>query len=136
MHEIGHGLGFFGMGQVSGTLGTVRNSGYLGAFDHLTENGTGKRLKSFADPSTALATQLQSNKVFFDSARVRNANNGKRANLFAPTTFQPGSSYSHLNETTFPNGNTNSLMTPFLSPGETIRSPGAITRAIFRDIGW
>ena len=79
---------------------------------------------SFADSSAALAAQLQSGNLFFDSPAVR------------ASPFQPGSSYSHLNEATYVRGSPNSLMTPQLGQGETIRSPGAITLAIFRSLGW
>ena len=59
-----------------------------------------------------------------------------RAKLYAPAVFQSGSSYSHVDEATYARGNPNSLMTPQLGQGETIRSPGAITLAIFRTSGW
>jgi hypothetical protein len=136
LHEIGHGLGFLGAGFVSGSTGTVRLSGFPIIYDRFTENGAGRSLLTFPDPSTALGTQLRSNNLFFDSPQVRTANGGARAKLYAPTTFRPGSSYSHLDEATFPRGNANSLMTPFLGQGETIRRPGAITLALFATLGW
>jgi hypothetical protein len=141
MHELGHGLGFSGLGRVGGGLGSIEaappgGAASPGAYDRFIENRSGKRLTSFPDPSVKLFNQLQSNDLYFDSRRVRNANNGKRAKIFAPRTFLSGSSYSHLNENTYPNGNRNSLMTPFLSPGETIRSPGPIGKAILKDVGW
>jgi hypothetical protein len=136
MHELGHGLYFSGMGTSNGTIATVQLNGDPGAYDLFTENKAGKRMLQFPDVSTQLHNQLTSNNLFFDSQRVRNANNGKRVKLFAPNPFQGGSSYSHLNENSFPNGNANSLMTPFLSPGETIRSPGPIGKAIAKDAGW
>jgi hypothetical protein len=136
LHEIGHGLGFLGAGRVSSGRGSVRSSGFPYIYDRFTENGAGTAMLSFADNSTSLAAQLQSNNLFFDSARVRAANGNLRAKLFAPAVFQPGSSYSHLNEATYLRGNPNSLMTPQLGQGETIRSPGAIALAIFRTSGW
>ena len=142
MHEIGHGLGFLGAGRVSGGLGSVR-ANFQGQpklpiiYDRFTETGAGVLLLTgFPDNSTTLAAKLQSNNLFFDSTRVRNANNNQAAKIYAPATFQPGSSYSHLDETKYPAGNANSLMTPALGQAETIRSPGAITRAIFLDLGW
>jgi hypothetical protein len=136
MHELGHGLFFSGLAAQNGTIATIQFDGSPGAYDRFTENKGGKKLLTFPDLSAQLYNQLTSNNVFFDSQRVRNANNGKRAKLFAPNPFQGGSSYSHLNENSFPNGNANSLMTPFLGEGETIRSPGAITKAIAKDVGW
>ena len=106
------------------------------SYDRFTEDGAGRRLTTFANNSAALAGKLQSNNVWFDSAKVRAANGNKRARLFAPNPFQGGSSYSHLNEATYPAGNPHSLMTPQLAPGEAIHTPGAITMALFKSIGW
>lgn len=136
LHELGHGLGFVGAGNVSGGQGTVRLAGDPLAYDRNTETGGGAALLSFPDPSAQLANQLTSNNIFFDSARVRRANGGNRAKLFAPPQWQQGSSYSHLNEATYGPGNRNSLMTPAIGPGETIRTAGPITLAIFRSTGW
>jgi hypothetical protein len=139
LHELGHGLGISGGAQLGGfpETATLRQfSGLPFSYSLFTENGAGKRLLNFPDLSISLAGQLQSRDVFFDSRRVRRANRDKRAKLFAPRSFQPGSSYSHLDEATYPKGSKNSLMTPFIGRAETIRSPGPITRAILKDIGW
>lgn len=134
-HELGHGLGFLGAGRVSGGLGSVRNAGYPLAYDLATKKGATKLL-SIADASSALAAALTSNAVVFDTTAVRNANGGKAAALYAPSTWQQGSSYSHLDEATFRAGNRDSLMTPQLGPGETIRSAGPITKAVLKAVGW
>lgn len=136
LHEIGHGLGFLGFGNVSSGRGTVRANGFPGIYDRFTENAAGKTMLSFADNSPALAAALQGGGLYFDSAAVRGANGNARARLFAPNPFQPGSSYSHFNEATYPRGNVNSLMTPALGQAETIRSPGPLTLAVFRTAGW
>lgn len=136
LHELGHGLGFLGAGRTSGSAGSVRFNGFPVIYDQYTENKAGKLLKTFTDPSSALGTQLRSGGVFFDSPKVRSANGGLRAKLYAPAIFQPGSSYSHLDEATYLRGNPNSLMTPQLGQGETIRNPGPITLALFKTLGW
>jgi hypothetical protein len=140
MHELGHGLGFLGAGDVRNNRGTVREDltpRLPMAYDRFTENAAGTSLVTgFPDLSASLATQLRGGNLFFDSPQVRNANGGARARLYAPARFQQGSSYSHLDEATYRQGNRNSLMTPILNSGETVRSPGPITRAIFRSTGW
>lgn len=137
LHELGHGLGFLGAGSVnSDAQGTVRAGRFPISYDRFTENGAGAGLLGFPDDSRSLGYQLTSRAVYFDSAAVRNANGGARARLYAPTGWQPGSSYSHLNEATYRQGNTNSLMTPFLNDAEAIHSPGRITLAMFKAIGW
>ena len=100
------------------------------------ENKPGAAILSFPENSTALSAQLRGGNLFFDSAQVRAANGNLRAKLFAPSDFQPGSSYSHLDEATYLRGNANSLMTPQLGLAETIRNPGPITLALFRTLGW
>ncbi len=136
MHELGHGLGFMGAGNVRSGQGTVREGRMPFGYDRFTENRSGEGLLGFADNSSALANQLTSNAVYFDSTAVRNANGGARARLYAPRPWEPGSSYSHLNERTYRQGNRHSLMTPVINDGEAIHSPGGITLAIFRGIGW
>ncbi len=136
-HELGHGLGFLGFGRLdSSSTGSVRLAGFPSAYDRATENAAGKALLTFADPSSALKTQLTSGKVFFDSPAVRSAHGGTPVKLYAPSSFQPGSSYSHLDEATFRKGTVDSLMTPQLSDGETVRTAGPITKAVFSTIGW
>ncbi len=146
LHELGHGLGFVGGARVANENGTgpgfIRfnsaSNPTLGPFiySRFIENNQGPSILSFAEGSAALGNQLRGNKLFFDSRRVRRANGGQPAKIFAPNPFQGGSSYSHLNENTFPQGNPHSLMTPFLGRGETIRNPGGITQGILRDSGW
>lgn len=128
-HEIGHGLGFLGAGDVTSGKGTISyNGGYAFQYAKQAVNAAGKSLISYPANSAALAQQLQSGKVFFTSPQVRSSNGGKPAKLFAPKTWQPGSSFSHLDEATYGPGNKNSLMTPILNPGEQIHSPGPIDR--------
>lgn len=138
-HELGHGVGFLGVGNASGSTGTVKYQGKNTAYDRYTRLGstaTSPLLWKMPDNSTQLGSALKSNNVFFDSPGVRTANGGKSAKLYAPSTWRQGSSYSHLDETTFPKGNQNSLMTYAISDGETIRTPGPVTLALLKTIGW
>lgn len=136
LHELGHGVGFIGAANVSSNRGTVRLSGYPLAYSRYTETNTGTKLLSLPDSSTQLAGVLRGNNVYFDSPKVRNANGGATARLYAPSTWQPGSSYSHLDEATYRAGDVNSLMTPQIGSGETIRNPGPITKAVLLTTGW
>jgi hypothetical protein len=136
LHELGHGLGFVGGMSYSGGTGTAGISGFPVIYDRFTENGGGQAMLSFASPSTALGAQLTSNNLYFDGPRTRLANGGNPARIYAPASWQGGSSYSHLDEATYPAGNPNSLMTPQIASREAIHDPGPITRGIFEDIGW
>lgn len=139
-HELGHGLGFLGAGVVANGKGSVRLATSAGAFptayDRFTETGAGKALLTFPNNSATLAAALKGNNIFFDSPAVRSANGGKTAKLYAPATWQQGSSYSHLDDATYPAGNANSLMTHAIGDGETVRTPGPIVKAVFASTGW
>src|SRR4030095_348579 len=90
----------------------------------------------FPNPSAALGAQLTSNNVFLNGPNATGALGGSLVKLYAPATWQQGSSFSHLNEATFPAGDPNSLMTPQLGAGEAIHDPGNVVRGVFADIGW
>lgn len=138
-HELGHGVGFLGAGRVSGSLGSVRISGKNISYDRYTRLGstaTSPLLWKMPDNSTQLGSALRSNNVYFDTPAVRSANGGKSAKLYAPSTWRQGSSYSHLDEATFPKGNPNSLMTYAIGGGETIRTPGNVGMAVLKAVGW
>ena len=151
LHELGHGLGFFGSmnvddadagnGQecdgVNGN-GCWGSSGFPFIYDRFAEDGPGVSLintGAYPNPSTILADSLQSDDVHFDGALV-GATLGNRGPLYAPNPWDPGSSYSHWKESSFPAGDENALMTPFISSGESNHSPGPATCAHFQDIGW
>jgi hypothetical protein len=140
LHEVGHGLGFFGSFQVNGAQGSWGWSGHATRYDDnewsaasggtkLTNTGT------FANPSAQLKSELTDGGVYFGGPEVV-AEYGARARLYAPNTWSPGSSNSHFDEMTFPTGTQHALMTPSLANGEVIHDPGPLTRALFRDIGW
>jgi Carboxypeptidase regulatory-like domain len=139
LHEMAHGLGFLGTMSVSSGQGSWGlGSGYPGIYDRFTENGAGQQLINtalFPNPSAALATQLTGGDVWFDGPNARAGNSGNRARLYAPGTWSSGSSYSHLNQTTY-EGSANTLMVPVLMQGTSIHSPGPIVMGIYKDLGW
>jgi hypothetical protein len=138
--ELLHGLGTIGLMQYSNGQGSWGyGTDYPAIYDRFIENGSGEGLINtnvFPNPSLALGNQLTSNNLFFDGTNAVRANNGNRPKLYAPSTWQQGSSIYHLDESTYPQGNPNSLGTPFLSPGESIHDPGPIVRGLLRDEGW
>ncbi|MEJ2597862.1 MAG: hypothetical protein P8Z00_05980 [Anaerolineales bacterium] len=139
LHELAHGLGFAGSMEVNGGIGQWGSQGYPFIFDLFAVNGQNQKLTDtniFKNGSTALGDQLTSNQVYFDGAHAVAANGGQEPKLYAPSTWQQGSSFSHLDEATYSAGSLNALMTPVLNPGEVEQVPGPITRGIFQDIGW
>ncbi|MGB1031809.1 MAG: GC-type dockerin domain-anchored protein [Flavobacteriales bacterium] len=136
LHELGHGLGFLGSGDVSGGNGSIGFGGTPLIYDTFVENNTGSAITSFPNNSAALASQLQGNNLYWNGPLGMANNGGTRPRIYAPGTFNGGSSYSHLNESTYPAGNVNSLMTPFLGSAEANHDPGPIVEGMFEDMGW
>jgi uncharacterized repeat protein (TIGR01451 family) len=136
LHELCHGLGFFGSMRVyEGTGYWGWGSGYPTIYDRFTENGSGAQLlTAFPNYSAALAAQLQSENIYFDGPNANAANGGSRPELYAPNLWTQGSSYSHLDESF--NGTPNALMTYALNNGESAHDPGPVVRGMFQDMGW
>ena len=143
LHEIGHGLGFISGAGVSETTGSVMegrlkigqlNLNYI--YDTFVVNGSETAITTFDDPSAALFGQLTSNNLFWDGQEGKAANSGTRPRLHAPTTWDPDGTYIHLDESTFPTGDPDSLMTPLFRRSEAIHHPGPITLGMFEDMGW
>lgn len=138
LHELGHGLGFVGLRSFNENTGqgSLTSAGLPAVFDLFLENNAGISLlnqSSFPDPSVSLGDAFLA-PLFFDGQIVTNTQ-GTRSALFAPSTFNPGSSTYHLNEQTY-NNTSSSLMTPFADFGEVEQDPGPVTLQMFADMGW
>ena len=145
LHEIAHGLGFAGSMRV-GEEGCMASGigcwGYVGSdsvrspviYDRFTENGAGQALLSFPNYSTQLTAQLTGGNIVFDSAGAVAANGGNRPPLYAPGSWQLGSSYSHLANSF--DDTINALMTWSLSEREVVHYPGPVALAMLNDMGW
>lgn len=145
LHELGHGLGFLGSMRIDNGSGTPECRdisgegcyGYFGSpmiYDRFAENGDGTALITFTNNSTSLATQLTSGDLYFNSPGGNFANSSSPVPIYAPPTWNQGSSYSHLGEGF--NGSNHALMTYRIAWGETIHHPGAVTLCMFEEMGW
>lgn len=140
LHEIGHGLGFvssFKASTTNATQGEYGQSGFPFIFDLFVQNTAGQNLSDtglYGNPSVDLLTQLTGGQLQFSLSGVRRVSPLPR--LFAPSPYTSGNSISHLNESSYPAGNANSLMTPNIRSAEVIHQPGDLTRRIFNQIGW
>jgi BACON domain-containing protein len=143
LHELGHGLGFFGSAFESGGVGQWGqiSGGVLSPYiwDRFVENGAGQSMIDpavFTNPSAALANFFVSGNVFFDGPQTR-ANNGTNTGKLEATLnpFQPGSSFSHVDDTLY-TGTPNALMTYALAQNERVFDPGPIVKGMFTDMGW
>ncbi len=141
LHEITHGLGFTGFFFMDGDVGAYAYAefGEAASFDLLVEQYSGNNLVDtsfYANASTQLGKAMESNSLYADSPVAKASNLGKRPRLYAPSTFDEGSSIYHLNDATYPFGDANSLLTHAVGMAEAIHDPGPLTMGIMEDIGW
>ncbi len=142
LHELGHGLGFFGSMRVSDGLGSWGFSfapGVPVVYDQFAVDERERNLTNtvvYPNPSAELQQALTSGQVFTNGLFATIGGEGELPRLYAPPAWDRGSSYSHLDELTYPAGDPNSLMSPQFSRNELIHSPGAITCGMFSDMGW
>ncbi|MFA5327437.1 MAG: T9SS type A sorting domain-containing protein [Prolixibacteraceae bacterium] len=135
LHELTHGLGFSGFFYTNSGKGGYGADGLSASFDQYVINKTGQQLidtKLFTNPSISLYQNLTSGWLEFNTSLV----DGRLPRLYAPVTYDDGSSIYHLDESTYSEGSANSLMTPFTGMGEAIYDPGPNTLAIMYDMGW
>jgi hypothetical protein len=132
LHEVGHGLGFssndsyelvFGVGTLSMPT----------PFDAYLQTEDGKRLADLPSPSKELGVALTSSLVWSGPLGVK-ANGGVKPKMFTPSTYEPGSSTSHLDESSFTNAGLDSVMTPRLDSGEIFVGPGPLMLAMMEDL--
>ncbi|QCK14479.1 Ig-like domain-containing protein [Mangrovivirga cuniculi] len=136
LHEAGHGLGFTTVRGYNAGVGTLRSNGIPSIFGIFIVDGDGNLLINFPDPSQELGDAFTGGDIFMDGTFAKAALGGDRPELYAPPTFQGGSSIAHWDEAAFPAGNPNSLMTPQVGSAESNFDIGDITRGLFKDMGW
>ena len=137
LHELGHGLGFSGTFRVSNSVGIFGlNDSRPKVYDTYLKNGVNQKLVSFQSGTLALANQITSNSVTFESpiARLLSAASAD-PRIFAPNPYQPGSSISHVDEGTYEN-TPDALMTPYAERGKVTHDAGPIVRGILYEMGW
>ncbi|MCP4457711.1 MAG: PKD domain-containing protein [Cytophagales bacterium] len=137
LHELGHGLGFSGVEGYDDTT----NEGTWDWFDSkvwvynlFAELGDGTRLIDLPNESIEVGNAIVGGDLFFNGP-LAVTSLGERPELYAPATYNGGSSFSHLDESTYSAGNPHSLMSPQVGSGESIHDPG-VSLDIFADMGW
>jgi hypothetical protein len=133
LHEMCHGLGFFD------SMDTDENTGFYGfgsipvIYDTFIENLNGELLTDttkFRNNTMALRKEMTGQQLYFKGTVLKALSGENRLKLFAPATWDNGSSISHLDETD------NVLMTPYINKEEVIHDPGIYTQAILSELGW
>ncbi|MCJ7535682.1 MAG: hypothetical protein MUO57_09125, partial [Anaerolineales bacterium] len=135
-HEIGHGLNFSGSAyKDAGVYYWGYGIGVPNIYDTFMRANNGTLLTSYASGSAALGTLLTSNSLWFHGSNAMSANGSSRVKMYAPATWAPGSSYSHLDYTTF-TGTINSMMVYSVSSNASQHNTGPVTDGLLKDLGW
>ena len=132
LHEMGHGLGFLSNADYDNLFG-YGSIQQPTPFDAYAQVKDGRRLMDLDSPSIELGKALTEPLVWSGANGVR-ANNGIKPLLYTPSTYEGGSSVSHLDEATFANSSRDSVMTPNLKFGEVFHLPGPLLIAMFEDL--
>jgi hypothetical protein len=158
LHELCHGLGFFGSMTVDNFSGIgsygfgIPDPTYPAIYDRLHSSPDNKSIlkdNRYPNFSVELGDALLSGTLNAKGPRIKKATNGKGAEMFTTVDSEilgfeipgltdiwlPGSSYSHVDFFTYAGG-PDGLMVPFISTGLSYSNPGELTLAIFDDIGW
>ena len=144
LHELGHGLGFFSsidsVTENTASVGIADNSGSVFPiiYDLFLRDPEGRSVADstiFPTPSPEVLEAVV-NRLDFEGDNAVRENGGDPVPLFAPATFDVGSSVSHLDERAFPAGDEDALMSPSIAGGESIRTVGPVTLGILEDLGW
>ena len=136
LHEMGHGLGYLGSANHNGNSGFLGFQGIPFIFDHFVEESDQTSVLEYISGTVTLGTVLESDALFWGGENGGEAQGVGRPRLYAPTNWAPGASFSHLRESSYPEGNENSLMTPFLNTAESIHTPGSVSLGMMQDMGW
>jgi len=134
-HEIAHGLNFSGSAQYFGGMGSYGYDGYPQIYDTFMEDNGGRKLTSYPNSSAELGTLLTSGSLWFNGSNANAANGGTRVKMYAPPSWNDGSSYGHLDYSTFA-GPPNSMMVYAVASGSANHNPGPVTTGLLKDLGW
>ncbi len=137
LHEIGHGLGFTDSFDVENGVGSygVQSTPTPIILDVGVETGAGNRLLNLTNNTVDLNNSLTSNNVSYNPNRSLIGNAASKPKLFAPATWNGGSSIAHLDQATY-GGTPDRLMRPQLDLGQATLNPGEIVLNMFADMGW
>jgi hypothetical protein len=137
LHEIGHGLGFIDSFDVENGVGSygVQSNPTPIILDVGVETGAGNRLLNLTNNTVDLNNSLTSNNVSYNPNRSLIGNAASKPKLFAPATWNGGSSIAHLDQATY-GGTPDRLMRPQLDLGQATLNPGEIVLNMFADMGW
>ncbi|MCF7818266.1 MAG: PEP-CTERM sorting domain-containing protein [Kiritimatiellales bacterium] len=128
-HEIGHSLGW--LGSYDPSLDDFGYGGYgLTTYESFLVDSNGNKPLNGGTGTPGNFNELD-NPFYFDGFNATNLYGGL-VPIYAPSTYEPGSSLSHLDTGTFPDY----TMSHAISIGDTRRSLSDLEIAMMADMGW
>lgn len=143
LHELAHGLGFGGTMRQDNTDDEHARWGQGDPTRPVIYDTFGEDINTtllideatYPNPSTTLLNALESGAVFAGGLEATAANDNDRPPLYAPSTWQPGSSFSHLDTDTF-TSTENALMRHQIDRASAVHSPGPVVCGMLADMEW
>lgn len=138
LHEIAHGLGFFGFFTDDNGMGTINTENNIPSiYDYFIFNELEQQISNqtlFASPSEELHDQLVSGKLKFYNILDNDSEFDKTIDwIYAPRVCKAGVSIYHLNESS---NNDCRLMGPYTYRGEAIHKIDEATLKVLSVMGW
>ncbi|MCC7461891.1 MAG: cadherin-like domain-containing protein [Gammaproteobacteria bacterium] len=139
LHELAHGLGFMSAIKQDGTGIRDRNGNdHIGIFDSFVFDEDQGRFWSAMSASERATSALNDGRLVWNGTHVNNQlgiltagiSSGQHLRLYAPASWDEGSSVSHWDDTAAPN----LLMEPYAT-GST-RGYTDLTTCLLYDLGW
>lgn len=134
IHELAHGLGYIG----NITTETLESKEFPSPtiFDMFVCDETMTPIVTKSNSSYVIDIEPITTNSLYWGGRIAKAYCGEYLKLYAPETFNSGSTVYHLDEATYTSGSGLELMTPVLRSTEIFRTPNTLTVAMLADIGW
>lgn len=135
LHEIGHGLGFIGSAYYQNGFGFIGTASTPYIYDTFVQLEDSTTIMSLPNGTLELGDALTSDALYWGGEEAIELPGASLPRIYAPPLYEAGS-YSHLNESSYPAGSANALMTPILNTSESQHDPGPGLLAMLRDMGW
>ncbi|MCF3650988.1 hypothetical protein [Synoicihabitans lomoniglobus] len=136
MHELTHVLGFSSYIGSDGAGLFDGNPTTYSYFDQFLTDASGNALVDSSgnyQGGTILSDGVSSD-VYFNGANAVAANGGERVHMYSPSSYNGGSSLSHLDTDFY--GSVGYIMTHAVSSGASVREFSAIELGILTDLGY
>lgn len=139
LHEIAHGVGFTSSFELTSnsTQAQYGQSSSPYVYDTFIQNSSKQKLTNaaiFGNPSIELKNAVTSNALYFG---LKNPSlQSALPRLYAPTTYRDGSSLSHFDESVYPSGTANALLSPNVRAAEANHNLGNLLLNCLNEMGW